>query len=63
MEKKAKVCHKCLLEVGLRIYLTKKLALKLLFLGPYSDILLVITRLSKRMCSNETLKDHNSSEG
>ena len=57
MEKKAKVSHKCLLEVGLRIYLT----LKLLFLGPYGDILLVITRLSKRMCSNETLKDNNSS--
>lgn len=62
MEKKAKVSHKCLLEVGLRIYLTKKLALKLLFLGPYSDILRVIKCLSKRMCSNETLKDNNSSE-
>ena len=60
--KVAKVSHICLVEVGLRIYLAKMLALKLLFLGPYNDSLLVITHLMMRMHSNETLKCNNSSE-
>ena len=58
----AKVIHICLVEVGPWIYMAQKLTLKLLFLGPYNDILLVISLLMKTMHSNETLKCNNLSE-
>lgn len=56
------VSHICVAERGARIYLAKKLTLKLLFLRPCNDTLLVISFLMKRMHSNETLKCNNLSE-
>lgn len=61
--------HICLVEVGARISLAKKLTLKLWFLRPCNDSLLVIsllmkkkTKKQKKTHSDEPLKRNNLSE-
>lgn len=57
--------HICLVEVGARISLAKKLTLKLWFLRPCNDSLLVISLLmkkKKKTHSDEPLKRNNLSE-
>lgn len=59
--------HICLAEVGARISLAKKLTLKLWFLRPCNDSLLVISLLMKKKKkkkphSDEPLKRNNLSE-